>query len=200
MERTVRKAEYGDLPRILEIYAYARSFMAATGNPNQWGKTNPPRETLERDILIKEPIDEVVMHYAKTAKNAGMDTRSVIFLGGQSYVFFPWLGTRAFRTVRRLMQKHATELGISDIQSEGCCYITFKSKDNGVGKDLADALRNIIERDGLSPDELVFDGECPIFDKFDEYIPAELLRDAYATDRLCPEEVVARLCKEGGPL
>ena len=50
MERTVRKAEFGDLPRILEIYEYARNFMAATGNPNQWGKTNPPRETLEADI------------------------------------------------------------------------------------------------------------------------------------------------------
>ena len=136
----------------------------------------------------------------RVARNAGMDSRSVIFLGGQSYVFFPWLGTRAFRTVRRLMQKHASELGISDIQSEGCCYITFKSKDGGVGRDLADALRGIIERDGLSADELVFDGECPIFDKFDEYIPAELLRDAYATDRLCPEEVVDRLCKEGGPI
>jgi len=30
-------------------------------------------ETLERDLLIKEPIDEVVMHYAETAKNAGLD-------------------------------------------------------------------------------------------------------------------------------
>jgi len=28
---------------------------------------------MERDILIKEPIDKVVMHYAKTAKNAGLD-------------------------------------------------------------------------------------------------------------------------------
>ena len=50
MEHRVRKAEFGDLPRILEIYEYARNFMAATGNPNQWGKTNPPRETLEADI------------------------------------------------------------------------------------------------------------------------------------------------------
>ena len=50
MEHTVRKAEFADLSRILEIYAYAREFMAATGNPNQWGKTNPPRQTLERDI------------------------------------------------------------------------------------------------------------------------------------------------------
>lgn len=50
MEHTVRKAEFADLSRILEIYEYARNFMAATGNPNQWGKTNPPRETLEKDI------------------------------------------------------------------------------------------------------------------------------------------------------
>jgi orotidine-5'-phosphate decarboxylase len=28
---------------------------------------------MERDILIKQPIDEVVMHYAETAKNAGLD-------------------------------------------------------------------------------------------------------------------------------
>lgn len=46
----IRKANREDLERILEIYAYARKFMAKTGNPNQWGKTNPPRETLEEDI------------------------------------------------------------------------------------------------------------------------------------------------------
>lgn len=50
MPYTVRTAIMADLPRILEIYAYARQFMAETGNPNQWGKTNPPRETLEQDI------------------------------------------------------------------------------------------------------------------------------------------------------
>mgnify|MGYP003305998669 CR=1 FL=1 len=46
--------------------------------------------------------------------------------------------------------------------------------------------------------ELVFDGECPMFDKFDEYIPAELLRDAYAIDRLRADEVIFRFCDEGG--
>jgi len=35
--------------------------------------TSTDQETMERDILIKEPIDKVVMHYAKTAKNAGLD-------------------------------------------------------------------------------------------------------------------------------
>ena len=35
--------------------------------------TSTDQEAMERDILIKEPIDHVVMHYAKTAKNAGLD-------------------------------------------------------------------------------------------------------------------------------
>ena len=126
----------------------------------------------------------------RVAKNAGMDKNLVVFLGGQSYVLFPWLGTRAFRTVRRVMQKYSSELGISDIQSEGCYYITFKAK--GEGRRLRERITDIIERDGLDPSELVSDGECPVFDKYDEYIPPELLRDAYAVDRLCPEEVIQR--------
>ncbi|MBR5543864.1 MAG: orotidine-5'-phosphate decarboxylase, partial [Clostridia bacterium] len=35
--------------------------------------TSTDQEIMERDILIKYPIDEVVMHYAETAKNAGLD-------------------------------------------------------------------------------------------------------------------------------
>ena len=47
----IRKAAQEDLPRIMEIYAYARKFMAAHGNPNQWGKNNwPPVSLIESDI------------------------------------------------------------------------------------------------------------------------------------------------------
>ena len=35
--------------------------------------TSTDQEAMERDLLIKEPLDEVVMHYAETAKNAGLD-------------------------------------------------------------------------------------------------------------------------------
>ena len=35
--------------------------------------TSTDQEAMEKDLLIKEPIDEVVMHYAETAKNAGLD-------------------------------------------------------------------------------------------------------------------------------
>lgn len=35
--------------------------------------TSTDQEAMERDLLIKEPIDKVVMHYAETAKNSGLD-------------------------------------------------------------------------------------------------------------------------------
>ena len=35
--------------------------------------TSTDQESMERDLLIHEPIDQVVMHYAETARNAGLD-------------------------------------------------------------------------------------------------------------------------------
>ena len=35
--------------------------------------TSTDQEALEKDILIEKPMDEVVMHYAETARNAGLD-------------------------------------------------------------------------------------------------------------------------------
>lgn len=35
--------------------------------------TSTSQESMETDLLIKEPIDEVVMHYARNAKKAGLD-------------------------------------------------------------------------------------------------------------------------------
>ena len=50
MDYVIRTALREDLPRIEEIYAYARRFMAETGNPNQWGNTTPRTSLLEDDI------------------------------------------------------------------------------------------------------------------------------------------------------
>ncbi len=47
----IRKTRPEELDEVMEIYAYARQFMAEHGNPNQWKKTNPPRKWVERDII-----------------------------------------------------------------------------------------------------------------------------------------------------
>lgn len=50
MKYQIRQAKENDLERVEEIYAYARNFMAKNGNPNQWGKTHPPRDQLVQDM------------------------------------------------------------------------------------------------------------------------------------------------------
>ncbi|ETP72055.1 sortase-like acyltransferase [Lachnospiraceae bacterium JC7] len=47
----IRNSKETDFNRIMEIYAFARDFMAKTGNPYQWGPTNWPPETLIRDDI-----------------------------------------------------------------------------------------------------------------------------------------------------
>ena len=47
----IRNAQESDLSRIMEIYSFARKFMAEHGNPNQWGPTLwPPEELIREDI------------------------------------------------------------------------------------------------------------------------------------------------------
>lgn len=48
----IRHATEKDIYPIMEIYEYARRFMAEHGNPNQWGPTNwPPKELIQSDIV-----------------------------------------------------------------------------------------------------------------------------------------------------
>ena len=128
------------------------------------------------------------------AKRAGLDKKTLVSLGGQSYVLFPWLGTVSFRTLRRILKKYATELGISDIESQGCYYITFKAKKEAADN-LHASIASILETIGEDAERLVGGGECPVFDKYDEYIPPHLLRIAYAKDRLLEKEIIERLDK-----
>ena len=50
----IRKAEFADLPRMMEIYAQAREYMRANGNPNQWINGYPSREKIREDIEAGE--------------------------------------------------------------------------------------------------------------------------------------------------
>ena len=47
----IRKSTEQDFSRMMEIYTYARDFMAEHGNPRQWGITHwPPEDLIHQDI------------------------------------------------------------------------------------------------------------------------------------------------------
>ena len=47
---TIRKSKISDIERLHEIFAIARNFMVATGNPHQWVEGYPSEELLKKDI------------------------------------------------------------------------------------------------------------------------------------------------------
>ena len=46
----IRLANTSDTNRIFEIYEYARAYMKAQGNPNQWGDNRPEKSLTKDDI------------------------------------------------------------------------------------------------------------------------------------------------------
>ena len=132
---------------------------------------------------------EVARH---VARNTGMLEHSLVSLGGYSWCLFPWLGTRSFRTLRKFIAHNASLCKISNLEFEGCYYLTFRME-RGNDYDLISHLAGIVETDGIDCETLVQSGEVPIFEKYDEHIPGELLRRAYAADRLRADEAEERV-------
>ena len=124
------------------------------------------------------------------ARNTGLDRNMLLHLGGSTYALFPFLGTRSFRTLRRFLVAHARELGLSGLEFEGCYYMTFRL--DGTREEFLAALARVA-RTPIDCDALVSPAEQPLFDKFDPFIPGELLRRAYARDRLRADEAEARI-------
>lgn len=98
MNYTVRPAVSGDLERIEEIYAYARSFMAQTGNPNQWGANHPPHAQLVQDIEDRKlyVITQGVQIHGVFFFSMGTDpTYNVIYEGA-------WHSDAPYGTIHRI--------------------------------------------------------------------------------------------------
>ena len=127
------------------------------------------------------------------ARNTGMLRHSIVRLGTYSYCYFPWLGTRSFRTLRKYIAANAQRYKINNIEFEGCYYLSFKMEcdEHSFIEDLSERVRT----EGIDCDRLVMSGEIPVFEKYDEYIPSDLLRKAYAADRLRAEEAEKRICE-----
>ena len=147
---------------------------------------------------LKENAQKRLEIARRCARNTGMLDNSLVHLGGYSYCLFPWLGTRSFRTLRKYLKNNAADFKISGIEFEGCYYITFKMEKTHPDY-LISALAENVERYGINCHKLVENGEIPIFEKYDPYIPQDLLRKAYATDKLRsdePEEKIRELFGE----
>lgn len=155
------------------------------------------KQVLEEDTVypyLKKNARKRLDVARRVARNTGMLKKSIVHLGGYTWCLFPWLGTRSFRTLRKFIAKNGAKFRISGMEYEGCCYMTFKME-RGDGRELISYLSKKASTEGIDKSTLVAASECPVFEKYDDFIPSELLRDAYMADRLRTDEAVKRLAE-----
>lgn len=155
------------------------------------------KQVLEEDTVypyLKKNAIKRLDVARRVARNTGMLKKSIVHLGGYTWCLFPWLGTRSFRTLRKFIAKNGAKFRISGMEYEGCCYMTFKME-RGDGRELISYLSKKASTEGIDKSALVAPSECPVFEKYDDFIPSELLRDAYMADRLRTDEAVKRLAE-----
>ena len=102
----------------------------------------------------------------------------LIHLGGNMWCLLPWVGTYAFLAMERFLKiKCGDRLGLKNFDSARPYYMQFTMK---VSED--DFYRIVQEeiQKPFDPLELVYPKELPLFDKYDEYLPEELVRKGFA--------------------
>lgn len=113
-----------------------------------------------------------------TAAHSGAADKTLINLGGNMWCLLPWVGTYTFLTMERFLKiKCADRLGLRNLDSARPFFIQFTMK-----ADEATFFRVLAEeiRKPIDPMELVYPKELPLFDKYDEYLPEELVKKGFA--------------------
>ena len=65
--------------------------------------------------------------------------------------------------------------------------------EKGNGRVLSEFLNDYVKHHGIDALSLVSSKELPMFEKYDGYVPAELLRYAYSVDKLNVPEAEKRI-------
>ena len=107
-----------------------------------------------------------------------MSRRPLVHLGGKMWALFPWLGSYAFLALERFLKiRCAKQLGLKGLNASRPYYMQFTMQVD------EDAFYSIVCSEAekpLDPMELVYPGENPVFEKYDEYLPPLLVQKGFA--------------------
>ena len=119
-----------------------------------------------------------LMDARHTFHTAGMHKDVLIHLGGKMWVLFPWLGSYAFLAMERFLKiKCRDRLGLKGLTSVRPYYIQFTMQ---VSKEEFFAILREEAKKDFDPIDLVYPEEVPVFEKYDQYVPSELVRKGFA--------------------
>ena len=129
------------------------------------------------------------------AENGALTKTPLVSLGGNMWCLLPWLGSYAFLALERLLKiKCAEELGLKGLDSSRPYYMTFIMKPDIT----PEAFYNVVANEAElldDPMELIYPGEVPNFEKYDELVPEELVRKGFAEGTLDVAGMKARVAQ-----
>ena len=135
------------------------------------------REETQYPYLMKNAVAR--LEQARfTAGHSGAGEKVLINLGGNMWCLLPWVGTYTFLAMERFLKiKCADRLGLKNFDSARPYYMQFTMKvdEKTFFKVVSEEIRKPI-----NPLELVYPKELPLFDKYDEYLPEELVKKGFA--------------------
>ncbi|MBR3666194.1 MAG: DEAD/DEAH box helicase [Ruminococcus sp.] len=148
------------------------------------------REDKKYPYLMKNAVARLAQARL-TAQNSGVTDQPLICLGGNMWCLFPWLGTYAFFAMERFLKlKCGDRLGLRGMDSSRPYYIQFTMKVSP--QEFFSVLVEEAEKE-FDPLDLVYQGEVPIFEKYDEFLPPELVKKGFAYGILNIDEMKSRI-------
>lgn len=153
------------------------------------------RQVLQEDTLysyLQSGAADRLNAARKLVREAGIIGKAIVPLEEDVCCIFPWAGTIAFRTLERFLRFHCKEaLGLKSIKARSPYFIIVR-----LGKckleSLEYELRSIAQRK-LSVDDLLDIEEVPKLQKYDEFVPMNLLQKSFVSDYLSLEALTATI-------
>lgn len=152
-----------------------------------------------RSVLMEDKSYPYLMHHAVSRLHEARDTfakaeiaaRPLVHLGGKMWALFPWLGSYSFLALERFLKlRCGKRLGLKGLNSSRPYYMQFTMQ---VGE--AEFYQILAEEaaQDFDPMELLYPNENPVFEKYDEFVPEELVRKGFAHGILEIEQMKAKV-------
>ena len=135
------------------------------------------REELLPPYLMKNAVARLTQARS-TARHSRTAEDVLIPLGGEMYALLPWLGSYAFLALERFLRiRCGTRIGLRGFESMRPYFMQFTMKVSP-----AEFFAVLAEEAAqeFDPMELLYPDEVPIFDKYDEFLPTELVWRGFA--------------------
>ena len=140
--------------------------------------------------LMKHAVCRL-MDARSTFMKAGMKDHPLVHLGGNMWALFPWLGSYAFLALERFLKLRCGKaLALKGLSPSRPYYMQFTMK---VQEEEFYRITAEEASKDFDPMELLYPSEVPVFEKYDEYVPPQLVRKGFAAGVLDIERMKQRV-------